>query len=86
MPATRQDISRWYDEAVAEGATHLIVKCDDFEFRGSPGDKCCYPVSVMPGENAHEKVAENSDRTMEVYNLSLDKDEQVGANGRVFNY
>lgn len=85
MPASRADLSRWYDDA-PPGATHMVVRCDDFEYRGDPRDTCCYPVYVMPGEDVREVADREGDRTMEVYSYRLTKDEQISASRRVFNY
>lgn len=80
--ATRSDISRWFDVGVQQGATHLIVVCDTFDY----GD---YPVYVKPGEDARERCKEftyeNMQRVMEVYSLSMDKDKQMKEH-RAFHY
>lgn len=86
MPALKTDLSRWFDEGVTQGATHMIVKCDTFEYRGSPYDKCCYPVYVMPGDDVHKVDDANNDKTMEVYSFAKTKDEQLQTTRRVFNY
>lgn len=70
MPATLAQIKGWLSKAQSEGATHMLVRCDSFDYRGSPGDSCCYPVSVMPGEDVREKVDSGGDRLMEVYSLT----------------
>lgn len=76
MPASRADLSTWFDEGTSKGATHMIVKCDTFD-----SDQCCYPVFVEPGQDPHEVSAENRDRTMECYALFLPKEAQM-AEGR----
>jgi hypothetical protein len=88
MPASREDLDRWFDEGVKQGATHMIVRCDDWDFRGDPRDQCCYPVYVRgSAQKVREEVDKGTDRLMEVYRLEGDrKEEQVGAAGRVFNY
>lgn len=73
--AQQSDIAAWFDEGVAKGATHMIVAVDTWDHED-------YPVFVMPGENARA-VAESysnkeGQRLMEVYNLSLDMDTQLG--------
>lgn len=82
MAATRDDISGWFDEGIKQGATHLIVACDTFDWDD-------YPVYVMPEENAKERYEEfngkNMQKVMEVYNLSQNKPEQIKAR-RVINF
>lgn len=74
MTCTFDDITRWLDEAMLRGATHLMVACDDFEHDN-------YPIFVLPGENAKElydKVygSNNMQHVDEVYNMSMDIDRQ----------
>lgn len=82
MPTTRDDLSRWFDDGVEQGATHMVVVCDTFDY----GD---YPVYVMPDQDVRE-VAEANDgpnmtKLMEVYCLSMDKAQQL-AEDRAFHY
>lgn len=66
---------------VAQGATHVLVACDTFDYSD-------YPVFVMHDESARgeaERLASSGDRVMECYNLSMDIDEQLAAH-RVFNF
>ena len=84
MPATRADIQGWLTEARSREATHLIVKCDSFDFRG-PESRCCYPVYVSPDEDVREIETKNDDRTMEVYSMRLTDEEQL-AEARAFHY
>lgn len=69
---TRDDIKRWLDAAKAEGATHMIVKWDDFE-----GPYADYPVSVMPGEDPREVARRHSDPVVECYALHLPLEPQL---------
>jgi hypothetical protein len=88
MPASRDDIRRWLDAARAENATHLIVKCDTFDYTGGRSDGCCYPIPVRHGEDVREKAVANGDRLMEIYSLTgtHSVEEQLATSGRVFNY
>ncbi len=87
MPASREQISQWLDRAYAdEEVTHLIVKCDTYDFHGDHDDDCCYPVYVKRGEEARAREVSNPDRTMEVYSKRRGKEEQLNAPERVFNY
>ena len=79
MPAaTLEELGKWFDEGVAQGATHLIIMCDGFDFDD-------YPVFIMPGRSVREEVslreknsAESMQRVMEVYDLRMDKAAQLG--------
>lgn len=78
---TQDDIKRWLERGKAEGATHLIVVCDTWDYDD-------YPVFVSPKENVHEvknEYSKDMQRMMEVYNLSMDWDEQLNET-RSFNY
>lgn len=74
MAASRSDISGWYDQAVAEEATHMIVVTDTYDYDD-------YPIFVPSGENVRAKVDHYNSQPMqsviEVYDLSLPKDEQM---------
>ena len=82
MAASREDIRRWLGEAKNKGATHMIIVCDTFNYID-------YPVYVMPEEDALQIATKhdgpNMTMLMEVYNLSIDFDTQLGK-PRVFNY
>jgi hypothetical protein len=73
------DIKGWSAGGKEQGATHMIICWDWFSNE-------YYPVFVMPGEDVHAKEANTKDRVMEVYNLSLDMEKQIMAEGRAFNY
>lgn len=81
MGTTREEIGRWFDEGVAKGATHMIVATDIFDWDD-------YPVYVMPGsvaaKRADEVRSQSMTKVMEVYDLSMDRAQQLGA-GRVYN-
>ena len=82
MAASKVDINEWFDSGLEQGATHLIVVCDSFDWED-------YPVFVRPGQDAREVSNDYSgqemQRVMEVYSLSQDKDTQM-AQHRAFNY
>lgn len=75
MGATREDITRWFDEAKLDGAAFLIVATDTFDWDD-------YPVHVKKAEDfwttyeLHNKES-NMQRVMEVYDLSLPRLEQL---------
>lgn len=82
MTTSKQDLRAWFDKGVAKGFTHMIVVCDTF-------DHMDFPVYVLPSENVKAVEAtytsQQMARIMEVYNLSMDRDEQL-AEDRAFNY
>lgn len=93
MPASRSTILRWLNKAKEQGATHLVIRCDQFDYSGDPSDGCCYPVFVMPNEAPDEqRVRERAygsgeDRLMEVYSLTgLHSIEDQMRERRAFHY
>ncbi len=82
MAASAADISKWFDNGVAKGATHMIIVCDTWDYED-------YPVYVQKDENAFkiEKKynSSNMQKVMEVYSLSLSKEEQMNER-RSFHY
>lgn len=74
MAASREDIRLWFDRAKNDGATHMIVVCDTYDWDD-------YPVLVYPGENVREAYdshnGRNMQKVMEVYDLSMDREAQL---------
>jgi len=77
MATTREDIALWFKEGQQQGATHMIVACDTFDWED-------YPVYVSPQEDVRKKVAEQ-EKVMEVYSLSKSLDMQLNEY-RAFHY
>lgn len=81
MSGTTTDIIKeWLNDA-PEGATHMIVVTDPWDWED-------YPVYVMPKENVHKKeieIKERSEQVTEVYKLSMDHEKQP-EEYRAFNY
>jgi hypothetical protein len=79
---TKQQISDWFDRGLSQKASHMIVVCDTFEHED-------YPVFVAEHEEVREKSkqynGQNMQKIMEVYDLSISKEEQLSS-VRVFNY
>jgi len=80
MTATKSDISKWFDEGVHKGATHMMVVCDTFDWDD-------YPKYIMPGEDAKiaSKKLGDMQSLMEVYDLNMDKQTQLSEH-RAFHY
>ena len=74
MAATKDEISSWFDQGVAQKATHLIVVCDTY-------DNDDYPCFANGDADVIEKHGyydyKNMQRVMEVYDLSDSKAEQM---------
>lgn len=75
MPATKDDISRWFDEAKLDGAVFLLVATDTFDWED-------YPVHVKKVEDFWKTYDlynkdTNMQRVTEVYDMNLPKDEQM---------
>ncbi len=83
MGTSKDDIRGWFKSGVSQGATHLIVVCDTYDWED-------YPVYVMPGTDAKEEVdkrhGKNMAKVMEVYNLKKDMEEQIEGGREQFNY
>ncbi|MDB5185179.1 MAG: hypothetical protein JWN38_987 [Candidatus Saccharibacteria bacterium] len=74
MP-TKEGILSWLLEAKTNGASHVVVVCDTFDYED-------YPVEVLPDEDVHAVVAKNNNpdhmsNVMEVYWLDGDIDAQL---------
>jgi hypothetical protein len=82
MTTTKPQLIAWFDRGVERQATHMIVVCDTFNYED-------YPVYVSPDQDAQTEAAKyngaNMQRIMEVYNLHLDRDQQM-AEYRAFHY
>jgi 2-phospho-L-lactate guanylyltransferase (CobY/MobA/RfbA family) len=80
MRITKDDIRIWLEEAQEDGATHVVIRSDDFSHE-------YYPCKCFSEEEARMKADEsgNMQRTIEVYNLSEDWDEQLDTD-RNFSY
>lgn len=82
MGTTKEDIKDWIQRGIDQGATHMIVVCDTFDWDD-------YPVYVMPDEDARIKYASyngaNMQKVMEVYNLQKNIDTQLNQH-RTFEF
>ena len=74
MAASRMDIKGWFDRGRREGATHMIVVCDTFDWED-------YPVMIPPDRDVRKMYdlfnGKNMQKVIEVYNLSMDSDAQM---------
>lgn len=70
MAATKSEISQWLKEMRKIGATHMVVKCDTFDWED-------YPIFVMPDEDVREIANKKGDQLMEVYSANYTDDEQL---------
>ncbi len=81
MGTSRQDLTRWFDQGVAQKASHMIVVCDTFDYEDFP----VYVDKVSNFYDVYNKYTngQNMARIMEVYDLNKDKSAQM--TGRVMN-
>jgi predicted house-cleaning NTP pyrophosphatase (Maf/HAM1 superfamily) len=84
MAASWDDISSWFDAGVTQGASHMIVVCDTFEYED-------YPVYVRPESTSDaRKVAEehskNMQRVMECYVLDPSRKQAQLSERRAHHY
>lgn len=83
MAAIADDIRRWLKKGKEEGATHVIVICDTYDYSD-------FPVMVMPEQDAKKEAdaqaKKNMQIVMEVYDLSLDWEEQLRSGTKVLNH
>lgn len=80
---TKNEIYEWLKDAKKKKATHVLILCDSFDYED-------YPVYVFKGQNVRDVIkekckADNMQRLMEVYNLSMDIEKQLKEH-RSFNY
>jgi hypothetical protein len=75
MAASKKEIGEWFQQGVSDGASHMLVVCDTFDFDD-------YPVFVPPGVDPEGVVKDYNgkemQRVMEVYDLNLDRHVQLG--------
>ena len=71
---TPQDLSSWFDNGVKQGATHMLVVCDTFDYED-------YPVYSNGQKDTLDKYSyyngSNMQKVMEVYDLAMSKDSQM---------
>jgi hypothetical protein len=73
MAATKDDLSRWFDEGIKANQKYMIVVCDTFDYKDYP---------VYTGEDNFKEQYQKHDgvnmqRIMEVYDLSKNKPAQL---------
>jgi uncharacterized membrane protein YjjP (DUF1212 family) len=77
----KETIKNWFNRA-DENCTHMLIVCDTFDYDH-------YPVFVKTDENVDtvykNYLQKDMQKVMEVYNLSMDIDEQLKER-RSFNF
>jgi hypothetical protein len=85
MAASIHDLRQWFLDGVATGATHVIVVCDTYDYSD-------YPIYVYVNDDVRKVAGRyqlrsgNMQKVMEVYNLSMDMEQQLASEELVFNY
>lgn len=65
-----EQIKAAFTEGVSQGASHMLVGYDDFDYEN-------YPIYVMPGNDPRKSKPVNGDRIDECYSMSLSWDVQA---------
>lgn len=80
MATTKEDIRNWLQRGKDRGATHVVVRCDTFDWSD-------YPEWAFDEADARRKAEHPGEmqKTMEVYKLDLDWDAQL-AERRAFHF
>jgi len=67
---TQNEVNQWVERGRKNGATHLIVVCDTFDYED-------YPVFVMPGDNLKIVIkkysGKNMQKIMEIIEIKVKK-------------
>ena len=74
MTATKLEIIMWLEKARAQGATHLIIACDRYNYDN-------YPIYVTAKEDVRKEIRriirQNMQSIDEVYDMSMSLEEQL---------
>lgn len=72
MSTPRDEIARWFDDGLKQGAHYMVVMCDTFDW-------CNYPKYYSSAETAlgGMRWPGKMQRVMECYDLTADKSEQM---------
>ena len=72
MATTTEQIAEWFDQGIKDGAKHMLVVCDTFDWTD-------YPVYTTTDEDclARFRNPGSMQKVMEVYDLGMDKREQI---------
>lgn len=81
MGTTRDDLRRWFEHGKEQGATHMLVVCDTFDWDD-------YPVYVLPDQDVQEvrkQYSKDMQKIMECYSYTLPINRQL-AEHRAFHW
>jgi len=81
MSATMAEIEAWFQGGVEQGATHMAVFCDTFDWTDYPA----FFTAADP-DDARAQIQADEDRLMEVYHLRSDMNTQTRTRARQHNY
>lgn len=70
---TKQDISNWFEEGIADNAMFMFVICDTYNYEHYP----VYTISVEEAQKTNNKYPSNMQSIMEIYDLRKDKKTQL---------
>jgi hypothetical protein len=79
MSTTVEEISKWFDEGVSQGAAYMVVRCDTFDWSD-------YPSYFWSRESAQAVIDHPGEmqKVMEVYDLKSDRASQLKGGTRVW--
>lgn len=80
---TKTEIRAWLERAKEQGASHMFVVCDTFDWEDYP--KFHAFESAEKARAEAERYPRGMNKLMEVYRLDMDWDDQLRAS-RSFNY
>lgn len=81
MATTKEQISKWFDNAKSEGWDFLFIVCDTFSYEDYP-----VGVKIQEYETKYKEFHDrNMQKIMEVYDLSLNKESQINEH-RAFHH
>jgi hypothetical protein len=81
MGTSKKQISEWVDKGCVDGYNFMIIVCDSFDYEDFP----VYTTWDRFHKDHAEHNSKSMQKIMEIYDLNMDKKEQLNAN-RVFNY
>jgi len=81
MPATKNNLIKWFQIGVKNNQSYMIIECDTYNFDDFP----IYTNSLEEFEEEYKKVSSRRNQIMEVYDLKIDMNLQMNED-RSFHY
>ena len=74
MATSKTDISQWFDKGRTDGEDFMIIVCDTYDWEDYP----IYTKTAEFSDTYEHYNGRSMQKIMEVYNLALDKQVQLG--------